>query len=135
MTRTLLIYLSTLLVFLGIDYIWLTVMGGFYRSEIGSLMRATPNVAIAGLFYAAYVVGIVVFAIRPGMAGSSWVQVALLGALFGALAYGTYDLTNLATLNGFTAKVAVVDIAWGTLLTTVCAVAGHLVAVRLKEGL
>ena len=76
-------------------------------------------------------VGIVVFAVRPSDPSMDLVQVALLGALFGALAYGTYDLTNLATLNGFTVKVAVVDIVWGSSLTAICAVAGRLVANRL----
>ncbi len=43
------------------------------------------------------------------------------GALFGFVAYATYDLTNLATMKGFTAKVVVVDLAWGALLTAVVA--------------
>ena len=131
MTRNLIVYGATLLVFLGIDYIWLSAMGGFYRQQMGSLMRAVPNITVAGLFYAAYVVGILVFAVRPNDPSVSLVSAALMGALFGALAYGTYDLTNLATLNGFKVKVAVVDMIWGTSLTAVCAVAGRLVANRL----
>ncbi len=47
-----------------------------------------------------------------------------LGALFGFLAYATYDLTNLATLRGYTVTVALVDMAWGTALTAVSATAG-----------
>ena len=132
MTRSLMIYAATLLVFLGIDFVWLSAMGGFYRQEMGSLMRAVPNITVAGLFYAAYVVGILVFAVRPSDPSMGLAQVALLGALFGALAYGTYDLTNLATLNGFTVKVAVGDIVWGSSLTAICAVAGRLVANRLS---
>jgi uncharacterized membrane protein len=120
MTRSLIIYAATLLVFLGIDYVWLSAMGGFYRQEMGSLMRAVPNIAVAGLFYAAYVVGILVFAVRPSDPSMGLAQVALLGALFGALA------------NGFTVKVAVVDMVWGTSLTAICAVAGRLVADRLS---
>lgn len=128
MIRTLSVYAVTLLVFLGVDFVWLSVMGGFYRQEIGGLMRAVPNIPVAALFYAAYGVGIVVFAVRPEVADASLLQVALLGALFGALAYGTYDLTNLATLKGFTVKVAVVDILWGSALTAVCALAGRVAA-------
>ena len=132
MTRSLMIYVATLVVFLGIDYVWLSTMGGFYRREMGSLMRAVPNIAVAGLFYAAYVVGILVFAVRPSDPSVGLVQVALLGALFGALAYGTYDLTNLATLKNWPMIVSVVDMAWGAFVTSLAATGGYL-AVRLYE--
>ena len=132
MTRSLMIYVATLVVFLGIDYVWLSTMGGFYRREMGSLMRAVPNIAVAGLFYAAYVVGILVFAVRPSDPSMGLVQVALLGALFGALAYGTYDLTNQATLLGWPTIVTVVDLVWGTFLTATGAALGFLLSGRKR---
>jgi uncharacterized membrane protein len=48
----------------------------------------------------------------------------LMGALLGFVAYGTYDLTNLSTIKGFTPTVAAVDMAWGTFLTGVSAAGG-----------
>ena len=36
-----------------------------------------------------------------------------LAALFGALAYATYDLTNYATLRNWNLQITVLDIIWG----------------------
>ena len=84
--------------------------------------------AAAALFYALYVVGVVVLVVRPGesLGWTAW-ECAGMGALLGAVAYGTYDLTNRATLRGFPWALAVVDLAWGTALTA--AVAGITAAV------
>ncbi|WP_333630300.1 DUF2177 family protein, partial [Agrobacterium cavarae] len=51
-------------------------------------------------------------------------EALLSGAIFGFLAYGTYDMTNLSTLKGWTWRLCVVDIIWGTLLTSLAAAAG-----------
>ena len=126
-------YLSTAVVFLGLDLLWLTRIAiGFYRRNIGDLMLASPNLGAAGVFYLFYIAGIVYFAVLPAVNANTLSTAIINGALLGLLAYGTYDLTNLATLNGFTVKVAVVDMVWGTSLTAICAVAGRLVADRLS---
>lgn len=50
------LYLITLLIFLGIDAMWLgLVTSKFYRSQIGHLMSETPNLFAAGLFYLLFV--------------------------------------------------------------------------------
>jgi len=51
-------------------------------------------------------------------------KVAMTGALLGLFAYGTYDLTNLATLKGWPVFLSILDMAWGTAATSVSAVAG-----------
>jgi uncharacterized membrane protein len=43
-------------------------------------------------------------------------------------AFATYDLTNLATLRGWSLTMSLVDIAWGTFNTGVSATAGWLAA-------
>jgi uncharacterized membrane protein len=53
-----------------------------------------------------------------------------MAALFGAVAYAVYDLTNLATLKGFTLKISLIDMAWGALMTGVVASLGRLAALR-----
>jgi uncharacterized membrane protein len=50
------------------------------------------------------------------------------GAVVGALAYGTYTLTNYAILTNWTPGLVYTDIVWGALLTAVVAAAGHLAA-------
>jgi uncharacterized membrane protein len=47
------------------------------------------------------------------------------GALFGLLAYATYDLTNLATIQGWPWEIAVVDMVWGTVITGTVSVLGY----------
>ncbi|PZU23124.1 MAG: DUF2177 domain-containing protein [Shinella sp.] len=118
-------YLSTAAVFFGLDYVWLSrVAIGFYRSEIGEILRDRPNMAAAGLFYLFYVVGIVYFAVLPGVQKGSLTTALVGGALLGLIAYGTYDMTNLATLKVWSLTMSLIDMAWGAVLTAVAAGAG-----------
>ena len=124
--RYLVAYLATAVVFLGLDTIWLTRIAlGIYRRELGGLLLDQPNLLIAGLFYLLFVVGIVVLAIHPALNGGTWVTALLMGAVLGLVAYGTYDITNLSTLKGWSLTVTVADLAWGTALTAVSATAGY----------
>ncbi|MGN7294443.1 MULTISPECIES: DUF2177 family protein [unclassified Rhizobium] len=125
-------YLSTAAVFFGLDFLWLgTVATGFYRSQLGEMMRERPNFVAAGAFYLVYVAGIVYFAVHPYIAGGSWSQALFAGALLGLVAYGTYDITNLATLKSWPLPMSLVDLAWGTLLTGTAAAIGLLVTQKL----
>ncbi|MEM7215224.1 MAG: DUF2177 family protein [Pseudomonadota bacterium] len=126
-------YIAGLIAFLVIDFIWLKYIAlSFYRSKIGHLMTDTPNLAIAGLFYLVYVVGVVVLAVNPALEKQQWMIAALYGGLLGFVAYGTYDITNLATLKGWPPIVAVVDIVWGTVLTASVATISYFVTVSLR---
>lgn len=115
--------------FLVVDGVWLGVIAkGFYRANLGSLMKDEPNWLAAALFYVAYVAGLTFLAVRPGLSEGDWRVAALHGAVLGLLAYGTYDMTNLATLKGWPLPVVAVDIVWGTLLTAAAAVGGYFAA-------
>lgn len=109
-------YVAALLVIGVLDALWLGWLArGFYQREIGPLLLARFNTAPALLFYLGYPVGLVLLALTP----PPETLVLALGraALLGLLAYGTYDLTNLATLKHWSLRLSVVDIAWGTLVT------------------
>jgi len=122
-------YGGTALVFFGIDFLWLTVLGiGFYRAEIGDLLLEQPNLVPAGLFYLFYVAGLVGFAILPALNAGSWVWALLAGVALGLLAYGTYDMTNLSTLKGWSLQISLIDLAWGGFLSGISALAGYWVA-------
>jgi uncharacterized membrane protein len=117
-------------VFLVLDLVWLTKIGrGFYLSEIGALLLPRPNLAAAAAFYVLYVTGLLIFVIKPAHDAGSVQQALTMGALLGLLAYGTYDLTNLAVMKGFTLKIALIDMAWGAFLTA--ATAGLTVSIGL----
>ena len=114
------LWIAAAVILLIVDMVWLTWLGrGFYVAEIGGLLKERPDMAAAGAFYALYVTGLVVFPLRPAFAAGSVSQALLFGALFGLVAYGTYDLTNLAVLKGFTAKIAIIDMIWGAVLSGV----------------
>ena len=121
------LYIAALVPFLALDLLWLGVVAkSFYRRELGDLMRQPINKAAAFAFYFLYPMGLAVFVIPQALSlGGSGVSRAFVqGGLFGMFAYGTYDLTNLATLRGFSTKLALVDWVWGTVLTaTVAAIA------------
>ena len=84
-------------------------------------MRASPNILAALAFYLVYSLGLVIFAISGAVQSGAPQQALLYGALFGFMAYATYDLTNLAVINGFTTKIAIIDLVWGSLLSSVTA--------------
>jgi uncharacterized membrane protein len=117
------LYALTVPVFLLVDFLWLGwVARTFYRSQLGALLRVTPNWTAAILFYLLYVAGILLFVVCPALDRGSLARAGILGGLFGLMAYATYDLTNLATVPGWPLRLVLVDIAWGICLTAIVSV-------------
>ena len=106
-----------------LDFIWLGFIAKkLYYGEMGDILLKKPNMLAALLFYAIYVVGAVVLVVLPALSTNSFAHAAGYGALLGFVAYATYDLTNPATLKGFSSKVVAIDLVWGTFITAaVCA--------------
>ena len=128
MTRFAVAYAATVIVFCGLDFLWLGfVAKGYYQSQVGALLLEKPNWPVAAAFYVMYIVGVLIFAVLPALDAGQWVKALLYGALFGFFAYATYDLTNLATLKGWSPGVALLDLAWGAVVTGISATAGYLV--------
>jgi uncharacterized membrane protein len=126
-------YIACLVVMGGLDFFWLTTMSPtLYRRDLGVLLAGDPNMTVAVIFYLTYMVGILIFAVRPALTSGDWRTAALYGALFGFFAYATYDLTNFATLKVWTLRVTMLDMAWGTVLTGATATAGALAALKFK---
>jgi uncharacterized membrane protein len=122
------LYLLTIPVFFAIDLLWLGVVAkNFYQSNLAHLLSPVVNWPAALLFYFMYIVGIILFAVKPGLDAGSLAKAALWGALFGFFTYATYDLTNLATLRQWPIKVVVVDVLWGTLLCSLVASGSFLI--------
>lgn len=120
-------YVATAVAFFGLDFVWLsTISTTFYKSRIGALLLDQPNFGVAGVFYLFYVAGILYFAVLPALNGGGWTTALISGALLGLFAYGTYDMTNLATLKGWSVPVSIVDMAWGTALTATASCFGYL---------
>jgi len=121
------LYFATLVAFLAIDMLWLGLVARtFYRKYLGFLMAPSPNWPAAIIFYLLFVVGIVVFAVLPGLEANSLKETLLRAALFGLIAYATYDLTNLATVKDWPLIVTIVDLIWGTVVSVVVSYAGYM---------
>lgn len=115
-------YAIALAVFLVLDFIWLGwIASGLYQSELGPLLAPSVNFPAAIAFYLIYTAGLMFFVIGPSQAEGGWMRALLTGAAFGFVAYGTYDLSNLATLQGWSWKLSLVDMVWGATLTGVTA--------------
>ncbi len=118
MRQAILQYVVVLVVFLAIDASWLSTAGRWiYAPELGSLLKDRPNFVVAFIFYAIYALGLMVFIVSPHLASPGIGRALMYGAFFGFVAYATYDLTSLATVNGFTTKIALIDLTWGTVLS------------------
>lgn len=118
--KLLLLYITSVGVFAGVDYLWLgKVAPKLYRENIGHLLADKPNIGAAVVFYALFIVGLLIFAIVPGLNKQSLGYTALYGGLFGLFTYGTFDLTNQAVLKNWPTKITLIDMAWGVILCTV----------------
>lgn len=110
-------YGAAIAAFLVIDGLWLGLVAkNFYADHLGDLLRKDFLVLPGALFYLLFTAGLVFLAVRPGQPELSLTNIALHGAVVGLVAYGTYDLTNLATLKDWPVLVTVVDLTWGTVL-------------------
>ena len=103
----------------------------FYQAQMGHLMRANVNWVAAIIFYLIFVSGIVVLVVWPAIEQKSLAQAIVLGAVLGLVTYAAYDLTNLATLEGFPMTVAVVDLAWGAVLCSTVSAVTYLASEKL----
>ena len=125
-------YLTALVVLLAVDMVWLGFIArDFYKSQLGGLMAEKPLLGAAAAFYLLYPVGVTLFAVTPGLRETNWASTALLGLVLGLVAYGTYDLSNLATLKNWPVTLTLVDMSWGAALTMIAAVAAYFAAVRV----
>jgi len=124
-------YAATLAIFLVADMIWLGAMvNRIYRPALGDVLLASVNFPPALVFYLIYPIGLVIFAVLPGLKSGSVATAAVYGALFGFFTYATYDLSNYATLRNWTLSVTVIDIAWGTVLGAMASAVGCFVVVK-----
>lgn len=123
-------FLVTGVIFAIIDTIWLTSTARFYKKQLGGILREKPNFVAAVLFYILYIAGVVIFVLVPALEHNNFGQAGILGALFGLVAYATYDLTNLATLKKWPVTITVIDLIWGMAITCI----SSLIAFSILKG-
>lgn len=125
------LYLITLVIFFLVDIVWLGVISKkLYKEYLGHLMGPV-NWPAALIFYALFIAGLVFFVITPAIEKESLVYAITIGAFFGLITYGTYDLTNLATLKDWPVTITIIDLIWGTFLNAATAGLTYYVATNL----
>ena len=125
MNRYVVLYLSTLIVLIGLDFLFLGVVAkSFFTSEVGDMLGEI-RLAPAILFYLLYVVGVLIFVSGP--VGATLQSTLAYGALFGLFCYATFDLTSLSLLKHWSWAVAALDVSWGAIVTAVSSTAGLMV--------
>ena len=124
-------FAAAAIAFLVIDIAWISLfLRDVYDAQLGSMMRPTASAAAAAVFYVSYIGAILYFAVRPALVEQRIATATVHGAVLGAIAYGTYTLTNYAIFTQWSMLLVVSDIGWGTFLTAVTAAVGYLAARR-----
>ena len=129
-------FVFTLVAFVGIDFVWLTSTSEtLYRPILKDILLDGFRPAPAVLFYLVYMIGLVWFAVRPAYASGRLYAAFGNGALFGCVAYGTYDLTNQATLKVWSTTLTIADMVWGSLLSAIAStIATAILGVVFRRG-
>lgn len=124
-------YAVALVVFVVIDVLYLTSFGArHFKETLGDIIAADLRIGPAIVFYLGFPAGLALFAVAPGLRDNSVLTAALYGALFGLFTYGTYDLTNYATLRNWTLGLTLLDMAYGAAIAGLTAAVAWMVAVR-----
>lgn len=119
------LYAATALIFLVLDAVMLTrVIRPLFEGHIGALLATDLRLIPAAVFYLGYVAGLVWLVSLPALRAGAPLQALIGGAVLGAIAYGTYEFTNYATLQAWHPAMVATDLAWGTVLTGFSAWAG-----------
>jgi uncharacterized membrane protein len=100
-SRELILFAITAVMFLTIDCVMLTlVMKPIFTSHLGDAMDS-PMLAPAGLFYLAYVAGLIFLVSIPVLRDAATGSAAPHGAIIGALAYGSCKFTSMSIMKAW----------------------------------
>ena len=128
------VYALTLVIFFLVDIVWLGVISKkLYKEYLGHLMAPNVNWAAALVFYFLFIAGLVFFVIMPAIEKGDLMYAITLGAFFGLITYGTYDLTNLATLKDWPLNITIIDLIWRTFLNAATSGITYFVATSLLK--
>tara|TARA_B100001123_G_C15236383_1_gene997287 strand:- start:975 stop:1385 length:411 start_codon:yes stop_codon:yes gene_type:complete len=108
------------IILLILDIIWLSIAPKYiYRPNLPDLLLDKPVMWAAALFYVIYSIGVTLIILRPALIDSSIFTALWTGLIFGIVAYGTWSLTNMAVLKGWSETVTFIDMLWGGFITSI----------------
>ncbi|PCD76708.1 DUF2177 family protein [Pseudothioclava arenosa] len=119
------LYLITAAAFLLTDIVGIRLLiRPVFERHVGHLLADPMRLAPAAVFYLAYVAGVLWFVSIPALKAGAPMQALVGGMVLGLLCYGTYEMTNYATLRDWSVQQVVIDGLWGIALTGFAAWAG-----------
>lgn len=125
MAQTAFLYVITAAAFLLSDIIGIKMLiRPVFERHVGHLLADPLRLGPAAVFYLAYVAGLLWFVSIPALRAGAPLQALAGGMVLGLLCYGTYEMTNYATLRDWSMQQVVVDGLWGMALTGFAAWAG-----------
>ena len=133
--KVLILYLSTVVIFLAIDAVGLKYMiRPVFERHVGHLLADPFRIGPAAVFYLCYIAGLLWFVSIPALRMDDPMAALWGGVALGLMAYGTYEFTNYATLSDWSFRMVATDLIWGGVLTGVSAWAGVMVARLFSAG-
>jgi uncharacterized membrane protein len=106
---------------LFLDLFWLKARGEYHSRLFADIQKSPLTIrvlpAAAVYILIALAIWFFVFQIAESSVAKNPGKAFAVGATLGFSMYGLYDLTNFATLKGYTLEMTLVDMAWGTFLS------------------
>ena len=119
--KTLYVFLILIVILGVLDFIWLGVVAKkFYVREFEDMLKNPFNIYSAIVVYLLLALGIFIFVLNNNFVKTP-LSALVVGAVFGVIVYGVYDLTNYATIQNYSLKVVFVDMLWGGCIAGVSA--------------
>jgi len=120
------------IVFIVFDFLWLGFIAqNIYKANIGFLMTPTPIWSAAIIFYVLFILGLVFFVLPNEELKKGWKNILIRGAFFGLVTYATFDLTAQALILGWPWIITLIDLAWGTILSSIVSLVTYLIFIPL----
>ncbi|MDN5343495.1 MAG: hypothetical protein PWP28_2375 [Oceanotoga sp.] len=121
-------YVISFIVFFIIDILWLGLIAkNIYNKYLGYIIKDNFNWIAAIIFYIIFIIGIQFFVLNPAIEKQSVLYAFLVGGIFGFITYSTYDLTNLATVKQWPISITIIDIIWGSILSSLTSGISYLI--------
>lgn len=122
--------LTVFLVMVALDAVWLSGMSAHSRTVFAAIQHHPLSIRMIPAVIVYLCMGLAVwwFAVQDAR---SWGEAIGHGAAMGLAMYGTYDMTNLATLSNYPTWYAMADMTWGTILCAITAAAAYGVTVAM----
>jgi uncharacterized membrane protein len=111
-------YAIAFVLFGAIDLAWITMVAApMFKEALQDSLVPVVRIAPAIAFYVLFPAGLVFFAVAPALRSAGSLTAFVNGGLFGLFTYATYDLTNYATLKGWTLQITLIDLAYGSIVS------------------